>query len=63
MPIPSPKGPENKKNFVNRCMAATVMVEEFSDEKQRAAVCYSKWRRAEGSEYVPEDENSEVIIY
>ena len=63
MPIPSPKGPEAKKEFVNRCMSDSVMVEEFSDEKQRAAVCYSKWRRAEGSEYIPEDEDSEVIIY
>jgi hypothetical protein len=44
-------------------MSDSVMVEEFSDEKQRAAVCYSKWRRAEGSEYMPEDEDSEVIIY
>ena len=63
MPIPNPKGPEAKKEFVNRCMSDSVMVEEFSDEKQRAAVCHSKWRRAEGSEYTPEDENSEVIIY
>ncbi len=63
MPIPNPKGPEAKKEFVSRCMSDSVMVEEFSDEKQRAAVCYSKWRKAEGSEYMPEDEDSEVIIY
>ena len=63
MPIPNPKGPEAKKDFVSRCMSDSVLTEEFPDEKQRAAVCYSKWRNAKGSEYIPEDEDSDFIIY
>jgi hypothetical protein len=43
MPIPNPKG-EPKKNFLSECMADSVMVKEFPDEKQRYAVCHSKWK-------------------
>ena len=45
MPIPSPKG-EPKKNFLSKCMGDSVMVKEFPDEKQRYAVCQSKWKKS-----------------
>ena len=45
MPIPNPKGSEAKKKFVTRCMGDNVMTKEFPDGKQRAAVCYSKWKK------------------
>ena len=48
MPIPSPKG-EPKKNFLSKCMADSVMVKEFPDEKQRYAVCQSKWKKSEST--------------
>ena len=48
MPIPSPKG-EPKKNFLSKCMADSVMVKEFPDEKQRFAVCQSKWKKSKGT--------------
>ena len=48
MPIPSPKG-EPKKNFLSKCMADSVMVKEFPDEKQRYAVCQSKWKKSKGT--------------
>jgi len=63
MPIPSPKGPEQKKDFVSKCMSDSVMSNEFPEEKQRAAVCFSKWKKSKSSEYLPEDEDSDVIIY
>lgn len=66
MPIPNPKGPEAKKNFVNRCMGDNVMTKEFPDGKQRAAVCYSKWKKAEANketEWKAEEEDSKVILY
>jgi hypothetical protein len=44
MPIPTPKKGENQKAFVSRCMSTKAMIQEFSDKKQRAAVCYQKWR-------------------
>ena len=48
MPIPSPKG-EPKKNFLCKCMGDSVMVKEFPDEKQRYAVCQSKWKKSKGT--------------
>jgi len=62
MPIPSPKG-EPKKNFLSKCMGDSVMVKEFPDEKQRYAVCQSKWSKASDIEWQDEDKNSDVIIY
>lgn len=63
MPIPTPKGPEQKKSFISKCMSDSVMSDEFPEEKQRAAVCFSKWKKSKSSEYVSEDEDSDVIIY
>ena len=48
MPIPSPKG-EPKKNFLSKCMGDSVMVKEFPDEKQRYAVCQSKWKKSKST--------------
>jgi len=47
MPIPKPRSGESEKDFISRCMGDDVMVSEFPDAKQRAAVCYSQWRRKE----------------
>ena len=47
-------------------MGDNVMTKEFPDGKQRAAVCYSKWKKAEASkqtEWEAEDEDSKVILY
>ena len=41
MPIPQPNNKETKKEFINRCMADTTMVNEY-DEKQRLAICESQ---------------------
>lgn len=45
MPIPKPKEGESQNDFMSRCMSA--MSSEFSDEKQRSAVCYSTFRKKE----------------
>ena len=50
MPIPTPKPGEEKNDFISRCMGSDVMQKEFPDQKQRSAVCYSKWREHEGVE-------------
>lgn len=44
MPIPSPRPDEPRDDFVSRCMGDNTMGKEFPDQKQRAAVCSSKWR-------------------
>lgn len=45
MPLPVPKKGESRQDFIGRCMANPVMNREFKDKDQRAAVCYSQWRR------------------
>lgn len=42
MPIPKKRKDESDKEFVSRCMGDSTMNKEFPDQKQRAAVCYSK---------------------
>lgn len=46
MPLPSPKGGQNKGEFVSSCMSNETMIKEFPNEKQRAAVCYSKYKQS-----------------
>lgn len=45
MPMPKPKGNENKDDFIERCMGDDVMNEDYPDEKQRFAVCNSLWEK------------------
>ncbi len=45
MPLPKPKKQEKEKDFISRCMADPVAVRDFKDNKQRAGVCYSQWRK------------------
>ena len=44
MPIPEPRKEETEDEFIGRCMADEGMQKEFPDQKQRAGVCYNKWR-------------------
>jgi hypothetical protein len=50
MPIPSPSQGEDRKAFVSRCMESEVMNREFPENDQRAAVCYSQWRKSKGKD-------------
>lgn len=49
MPIPSPRKKQDKKSFISSCMSDEKMIKEFSDTKQRAAVCYSQWKKSKGT--------------
>ncbi len=49
MPLPNPKEAEKRKDFISRCMENKTMNSEYSDSKQRAAVCFSQWRKAKKS--------------
>lgn len=60
MPLPTPKNDEEEQEFISRCMGDDVMNKDYSDQKQRAAVCYSQWREKHGgskpaksSKYIP----------
>ena len=45
MPLPTPNSGESQQAFVSRCMGSDVMNREYPEQKQRAAVCYSQFRR------------------
>ena len=46
MPLVNPKKTEKQEDFVSRCMGDETMNKEFPDQKQRAAVCYSQFKKA-----------------
>lgn len=43
MPIPSARKDETEQEFVSRCMGDDMMVKEYKDQKQRAAICYRQF--------------------
>lgn len=43
MPLPTPKENENRKQFIDRCMADATMLEEYDDKNQRFAVCNTQF--------------------
>ena len=45
MPLLTPSKGETQDKFIARCMGSDVMASEYPDNEQRAAVCYSQWRR------------------
>ena len=45
MPIPEPHEGESEGDFVSRCMGDKIMLKDYPDQKQRAAVCYSQARK------------------
>jgi hypothetical protein len=56
MPIPSPNENEKEREFISRCMGDKVMNKDYPDQKQRAAICYTKWKNKDKKE-----SNSSVI--
>ena len=45
MPLPKPSEKEKEQEFVSRCMSDSMMLDDYKDQKQRAAVCYSQFKR------------------
>ena len=43
--MPEVKPGESQKDYVSRCVGDSEVVKEFPDQKQRIAVCYSKYRQ------------------
>lgn len=57
MPIPKPKQNETKKEFISRCISE--IQNEFTDNKQRAAVCNTSW----GENKMKENEEFEFVEF
>lgn len=49
MPLPKPNKNEKEQEFVSRCMSSETMNKEFPEQKQRAAVCYSQYKKRKQS--------------
>lgn len=47
MPLPKKNKKESREEFMKRCVADTNMRKEFSNIKQRIAVCISKSKEKE----------------
>jgi hypothetical protein len=62
MPIPSPKKSEKQDDFVSRCMGDETMNKEFPDQKQRAGVCYSQFKKAKASAVATIDFNKDEVL-
>ncbi len=45
MPLPTKNPGEKEKEFISRCMGSEVLLKDFPDQKQRAAVCYSQYKK------------------
>lgn len=45
--MPKPKKGESKNDFISRCMGYDDM--QKYEQKQRAAICYSYWRKKDES--------------
>lgn len=68
MPLPSPQNNQNKQSFVSSCMDDEEMKKEFPNQKQRAAVCYSKYKqskKSKGSDSISWEDlsNEDYILY
>ena len=44
MPIPKPKQNETRRDFIQRCMNDSVMINEYKDANQRVAVCSTQFK-------------------
>lgn len=44
MPLPKVNKNETEQEFISRCMSDEIMLTDFKDQKQRAAVCYSQYK-------------------
>lgn len=61
MPLPRPKKNQKRDDFINKCMDNSTMLNEFPDDEQRAAVCYSRFdEKATAS--VSGDLSGEIVI-
>ena len=66
MPLPSPKGQQEKDKFVSSCIGDKDMIEEFPDQKQRTAFCHSQWKnkgQASKKTFVYKDPITRELFY
>lgn len=45
MPLPKPKANETRREFMQRCITDTTMVNEYRNANQRIAVCSTLFKK------------------
>jgi hypothetical protein len=50
--MPTPNKGEKQSEYVSRCVEFVMKNGEATDNKQAAAICYSKWQKSKASELV-----------
>ena len=66
MPLPKPSKNQKQSEFISKCMGDNTMNKDFPQQKQRAAVCYSQFKRkVKASESLDWEDSSDesFIIY
>lgn len=66
MPLPKPSKNQKEKEFISKCMGDSFMLKDFPNQKQRAAVCYSQFKKkAKASESLDWEDCSDesFLIY
>ena len=48
MPLPNFYN-KKEQDYMQNCMSDPKMNSEFPEQKQRAAVCYNKWKKSKGT--------------
>ena len=62
MPIPKPHKAEKQSKFMSRCMGNKIMKKDYSDNKQRVAVCFGSWRKVHGGKPLTKEELIRYIV-
>lgn len=57
--MPSPKKGEKEQEFISRCMGSAEANDTFPRQDQRAAFCYSQWKRSKKKKMSNGEEVSE----
>jgi hypothetical protein len=53
LPVPTPRDDEEENDFISRCMSNETMKDDFPDNDQRLAVCFSAWERGQDDKSFP----------
>jgi len=62
MPIPTVRPNEQEKKFIARCLSDPTMVAEY-EQKVRAGICYSQWRKSKGiKESLKQGASGDIIL-
>ena len=63
MPLPTPRNNEKRGDFMGRCVSDLTEKDEFSDNKQRVAVCMNIFKEAESKASVVFEDGDDTSLF